>query len=166
MQIGIGAVLLAVASALTFALVWLRRQGILGGGPRKAKPLPKHKIALQPIDPGWQESNYEAMISSVHGEIQQALRTRDRESLEVFCQGKALQTYLPKVQEPPALDERKEILQGSVRQSWNPQSECLVVTLAVSRWVKSWRRYYESWTLQRQGRAWFLVERQPAQEPK
>ena len=59
-----------------------------------------------------------------------------------------------------AVDQR-EALQGSIRQSWDAASNKLVVILAVSRWNKGWRRYYEEWTLQRQGNAFFVVDAKP-----
>jgi hypothetical protein len=166
LQVGIAALMLVAGGALTFALLWLRRNGVIGGGGAKAKPLAKHKVAAELLQSGWAESNYNNMIESVHKEIHMALRNRDQETLGVYCQGKALQTFLAKIQDPPLMDDRREILQGSVRISWDPQSERLVTVLAISRWVKNWRRFYEKWTLQRQGKAWFLVDREPGQEPK
>jgi len=165
-QIAIAATILVASAALTFALVWLRRNGVIGGGSAKPKPLAKHKVGVQLLQSDWSETNYNNMIQSVHKEIHTAVSNRDQETLGVYCQGKALQTFLPKLQDPPLMDDRREVLQGSVRISWDAESERLVAVLAISRWVKNWRRFYEKWTLQRQGRAWFLVDREPGQEPK
>ena len=165
LQIGIVLVLAAVACALTYALLWMRRSGILGGGAKKAKPLPRHKVPVQQLHPKWEETNYNNMIESVHREIYSAIQQRDRETLEVFCQGSALQGLLPRLEELPGSEDRREIVQGSVRQSWDAARGELVTVLAVTRWVKSWRRFYEKWTLQRQGNAWFLVGREACREP-
>lgn len=165
LQVGIALLLLAVGGALTYALVWMRRSGILGAPSKKAKPLPKHRVAVQQLHPKWEETNYNNMIESVHREIYSAIQARDRETLEVFCQGSALKGLLPRLEELPGSEDRREILQGSVRQSWDASRGELVTVLAVSRWVKSWRRFYEKWTLQRQGNAWFLVAREACREP-
>lgn len=165
-QIAIAAFILVAGGALTFALLWLRRNGVIGGGSAKPRPLAKHKVAPQLLQSDWTETNYENMVQSVHKEIHTAVRNGDQETLGVYCQGKALQTFLCKLQDPPLMDDRREILQGSVRISWDAKSERLIAVLAVSRWVKNWRRFYEKWTLQRQGRAWFLIDREPSQEPK
>lgn len=165
LQFGLIALLVALGAVLTYALLWLRRSGILGSGAKKSRPLPKHKVPVEQLHPKWEETNYNNMVESVHREIHAALLKRDRETLEVFCQGAALKSLLPRLEDLPGSEDRREVLQGSVRQSWDAQRGELVTILAVSRWVKSWRRFYEKWTLQKQGNAWFLVAREASREP-
>lgn len=163
LNLGAGVAVALLAVVVVVALLFLRRfqVGALVAAGKKPKALPKHRVAANEIDSRWEESNYQKMLESVYQEIHQALRSCDKESLEVFCQGQALASFRSQLKDPVAGEDQREVLQGSVRQSWDPSTHRLVVVLAVTRWVKGWRRFYEEWTLQRQGAAWFLLERKP-----
>lgn len=162
--LGGGALLVSAASLglLAWAAVWWQRWRQAGPTPsRKAKALPRHAVVLKDINPEWQESNYERMLEHLHGEIYAALQNGDRETLGVFAQGQAEQGFISQLGSPLDAEDRREVIQGSVRRSWDSASSKLVVVLAVSRWRKGWRRFYEEWVFQRQGSAWFVIERRP-----
>jgi hypothetical protein len=153
---------LALLGLLGWVMWWLRSHRLSGPTPsRKAKALPKHQVALKDINPDWQETNYERMLEHLHGEILAAVQKRDRESLAVFAQAQAEQSFASQMGDPLDAEDRREVLQGSVRQKWDASSSRLVVVLAISRWRKGWRRFYEEWVFERQGAAWFVVERRP-----
>jgi len=160
---GITVVGLAVLAASIYGLFLLKRMGVLAFAPaKKAKPLPKHKVDGAPLDSRWaEEKGYDTMMNRLHQEIQQAIHQQDKETLEIVAQGPALRLFLSRLSKLDMGADQREALQGTVRQSWDQASKKLVITMAVSRWVKGWRRFYEEWTLQRQGNAWFVVDAKP-----
>ena len=162
--IGLAVVGVVVLAASVYGLIILKRMGVavLQSGPKKAKPLPKHKVDAAAIDSRWQnEETYDRMLTRLHQELQQAIHQQDKETIETISQGPALALFLARVGKMDMAVDQREALQGSIRQSWDSSSNKLVVVLAVSRWQKGWRRFYEEWTLQRQGNAFFIVNARP-----
>jgi hypothetical protein len=161
--IGLAVVGTLVAAASIYGLILLKRMGVLAFKPeKKAKPLPKHKVEVTTIDSRWKDENaYDTMLKRLHGELQQAIHQQDKETLEILAQGPALRIFMGRLGALDMAKDQREALQGSIRQSWDPGSNSLVVILAVSRWNKGWRRYYEEWTLQRQGNAYFIMAVKP-----
>jgi len=158
----VGAVVLA---ASVYGLIVLKRMGVavLKSGPKKAKPLPKHKVDAATIDSRWlNEEAYDRMLSRLHQELQQAIHQQDKETVEIISQGPAQRLFMARLGKMDMAVDQREALQGSIRQSWDASNNKLVVILAVSRWHKGWRRCYEEWTLQRQGNAYFIVDAKPA----
>ena len=157
----VGAVVLA---ASVYGLIVLKRMGVavFNSGPKKARPLPKHKVDASAIDSRWpNEEAYDRMLSRLHQELQQAIHQQDKETLEILAQGPALRIFMARLGKMDMAVDQREALQGSIRQSWDASSNKLVVVMAVSRWNKGWRRCYEEWTLQRQGNAYFIVDAKP-----
>lgn len=165
LSIGLALLGLVAAVVITYGLILLKRfGGAIKEADKKPKALPKHKVDCAGIDERWvDESGYERMLTRIHSEIQQAVAQQDRETLEIVCQGSALELFKARLQhqETDMGKDLREALQGSIRQSWDPAQQKLVVILGVSRWNKGWRRYYEEWTLQRQGNGWFVVGAKP-----
>jgi hypothetical protein len=162
--IGLAVVGAVVLAASVYGLIILKRMGVAvwSSGPKKAKPLPKHKVSANTVDSRWSnEETYDRMLSRLHQELQQAIHQQDRETVEIIAQGPALQLFMARLGKQDMAVDQREALQGSIRQSWDPASNKLVVVLAVSRWHKGWRRMYEEWTLQRQGNAYFVVDAKP-----
>lgn len=164
--LGIGLAILAgvLMVAIGYGLVLLKRFGgsLAEAKEKKAKPLPQHKIEPAAIDERWaDESGYEKMLERLHKEIVHAINHQDNETLEIITQGTAQALFKQRLQSLDLGSDKREVLQGSVRQSWDPKTHKLVVILAVSRFVKGWRRCYEEWTLQKQGNAWFVVAAKP-----
>ncbi|MBX3167003.1 MAG: hypothetical protein KF760_06315 [Candidatus Eremiobacteraeota bacterium] len=162
--LGLAVVGVVVLAASAYGLIVLKRMGVavLQSGPKKPKALPKHKVDSSTVDSRWpNEEAYNRMLSRLHQELQQAVHQQDKETIETIAQGPALRLFLARLGQMDMAVDQREALQGSIRQSWDASSSKLVVVLAVSRWNKGWRRYYEEWTLQRQGNAYFVVDARP-----
>jgi hypothetical protein len=157
--IGLGAICLVVLAAAAYGVILLKRFGAEVVVPnKKARPLPKHKVEAATIDERWtDEIGYERMLERIYKEVQAAINEQDRETLEIVTQGPALAFFQARLQALDLGSDKREVVQGSIRESWDPATQKLVVTLALTRWAKGWRRFYEEWTLQRQGNAWFVV---------
>ena len=164
LSIGLGVLCLVVVALATYGIVLLKRfGGDLSLPNKKAKPLPKHKVDLKTIDERWvDESFYEKMLERTYQEIQHSILHQDKETLEIVSQGTAQELFMARLQQVDMGSDKREVLQGSIRQSWDPASKKLVTLLAVTRWAKGWKRFYEEWTLQRQGNAWFVVAARPS----
>jgi len=144
-----GLLLAAVLAAITVTLLRVR-----SGLPKRAKGLPKHRVP-------WDEGDYEKTLEGLYQEIWEAIRQGDAETLEVVTYGPAFQHFKPRLQ----WEDRREVLQGSIREHWDPATHRLTVTLAVSRFRGGWKRFYERWTLQRGEKAWSVVAAAPAEKP-
>ena len=163
LSIGLGLLGLLLLAAIAYGVVLLKRFGGEVVAPnKKPKPLPKHKVEPSVIDERWSdESGYERMLDRLYKEVHHSIGTQDKENLEIIAQGSALALFQARLQALDMGSDKREVLQGSIRESWDPATHKLVVTLAVTRWAKGWRRFYEEWTLQRQGNAWFVVAAKP-----
>ena len=164
LYLGLAVVGAIVVVASVYGLIVLKRMGVavLQTQPKKPKALPKHKVDAATIDSRWQnEEAYDRRLTRRHQELQQAIHQQDKETVEIIAQGPALRLFMSRLGKMDLAVDQREALQGSIRQSWDAASNKLVVILAVSRWNKGWRRYYEEWTLQRQGNAFFVVDAKP-----
>ncbi len=148
----IGGLLLAAVLAGLALTLWRTRRSLL---PRKAQGLPKHKVSWD------SEADYEKSLDGLYHEIWEAIRNGDAETLEVITMGPAFQHFKPRLH----WEDRREVLQGSIRESWDPSSQRLTVTLAVSRYRGGWKRFYERWTIQRGQKSWSIVSAAPADKP-
>lgn len=164
LYLGLAVVGVVVLAASVYGLIILKRMGVavLQTQPKKPKALPKHKVDSATVDSRWPtDEAYDRMLSRLHQELQQAIHQQDKETIEIIAQGPALRLFMARLGKVDMAVDQREALQGSIRQSWDPSSNKLVVILAVSRWNKGWRRHYEEWTLQRQGNAYFVVDAKP-----
>lgn len=152
MGAALGGLLLAAVMAGLVLTVW-RSRGML---PKRAKGLPKHKVSW---DGG--EAEYEKALAGLYREVWEAIRQGDAETLEVISYGPAFAHFKPRLQ----WEDRREVLQGSIRESWDPATQRLTVTLAVSRFRGGWKRFYERWTIQRGAKAWSVIAAGPADKP-
>lgn len=162
--IGLGIFGFVLLLGVIGGLVMLARFGgsLAEAKEKKAKPLPKHKMEPSVIDERWtDEAGYEKILDRLHKEIVHAINNQDNETLEIVSQGSAQALFKQRLQAMDLGSDKREVMQGSIRQSWDPKTHKLVVILAVSRFNKGWRRCYEEWTLQKQGNAWFVIAAKP-----
>lgn len=148
----IGGLLLAALVAGLALTLWRSRSAL----PKRAKSLPKHKI---PFEGG--EAAYETILEGLYQEVWEAIRNGDAETLEVITMGLPFLHFKPRL----TWEDRREVLQGSIREAWDPVTQRLTVTLAVSRFRGGWKRFYERWTLQRGQKAWSVVAAGPIDKP-
>lgn len=148
----VGGLLLAAVVAGVALTLWRSRSML----PKRAKGLPKHKV---PWESG--EAAYEQALEGLYQELWEAIRTSDAETLEAITYGPPFQYFKPRLH----WEDRREVLQGSIRESWDPATQRLSVVLAVSRFRGGWKRFYERWTIQRGAKAWSIVSAAPAEKP-